>query len=195
MNCPQCGHPSSEIVDTEDTESDVHRRRHCQACDRHFSTHERVQRTVTVVIKRDGRREEFEREKLLRGLRVCARKRPLPADAVEAIVDDIEQRLVVSGRSEVPSRVIGEMAITHLRQLDPIAYIRFASAYRQFVSLDDMLSDLASLAHNPPPSPEQPRLFEDDFEHLLSGGDELPAHEGLPPVPTPIGSARSASQS
>ncbi len=193
MNCPQCGHPSSEIVDTEDTSTGVQRRRHCEGCDRHFSTHERVQQTVTVVIKRDGRREDFEREKLLRGLRVCARKRPLPADAVEAIVDDIEQRLVVSGRSEVPSRVIGEMAITHLRRLDPIAYIRFASAYRQFVSLDDMLSDLASLAHNPLPSAEQPRLFADDFDHLLAGGDEPPGGDGLSPAPTPIGSARSAS--
>jgi len=193
MNCPQCGNPSSEIVDTEDTATGVQRRRRCEGCHRDFGTQERIQRTVTVVIKRDGRREEFEREKLLRGLRVCTRKRPLPADAVEAIVDDIEQRLVVSGRNEVPSRVIGEMAITHLRQLDPIAYIRFASAYRQFVSLDDMLSDLAALAHNPLPSAEQPRLFEDDFDRLLGGGSSPPGGDGLSPVPTPIGSARSAS--
>lgn len=182
-------------MDTEDTPSGVHRRRHCQSCDRNFSTHERIQRTGTVVIKRDGRREGFERDKLLRGLQVCARKRPLPADAVDAIVDDIEQRLLVSGRSEVPSRVIGEMVITHLRQLDPITYIRFASAYRQFVSLEDMLRDLESLAHNPLPPSEQPRLFEDDFDHFLPENVALQRTDQIASVPTPIRSAPSAGKS
>ena len=194
MKCPQCGHAATTIVDSQDTESGLRHRRQCQACNQHFSTSEHIQRAVTIVVKRDGRREEFEREKLLSGLRVCARKRPLPADAVEAIVDDIERRLAASGRSEVPSRVIGEMAITHLRQLDPIAYIRFASAYRQFISLDDMLSDLAQLAHSPLPPAEQPRLFEDDFDRLLAGENEPLAEDALPAAPTPIGSARSASQ-
>ncbi len=149
-----------------------------------------------MVIKRDGRREEFQGEKLRHSLHLCARKLPLPEGTVDAIVEDIEQRLAAADRSEVPSRVIGEMVINHLRQVDPIAYIRFAASYRQFVSLDDMLDDLARQAYSPLPASDQPRLFEDEFDRLLSGGDE-PATpergENLPAVPTPITSAPSAS--
>lgn len=149
-----------------------------------------------MVIKRDGRREEFQSEKLRYSLHLCARKLPLPEGTVDAIVEDIEQRLAAADRNEVPSRVIGEMAINHLRQVDPIAYIRFAASYRPFVSLDDMLDDLARQAYGTLPVSDQPRLFEDEFERLLSGGDE-PATpqrgEGLPAVPTPITSAPSAS--
>ena len=137
-----------------------------------------------MVLKRDGRRERFQCEKLLHSLRVAASKRPLPAGAIEAIADDIEQRLSASGQPEVGSRVIGEMAITHLRRLDPIAYIRFASAYRQFVSLDDMLAELQQLGSSPLPPAEQPRLFHDEMERIVSG-------EELPRPPTPIASARS----
>lgn len=153
-----------------------------------------------MVIKRDGRREEFQREKLRRSIHLCARKRPLPEGAIDEIVEDIERRLGSSDRGEVPSRVIGEMTINHLRELDPIAYIRFASGYRQFVSVDDMLDDLAQLAYNPLPPADQPRLFEDEFERLMSGAADVPPPAGealpsddLPAVPTPIGSARSVT--
>jgi transcriptional repressor NrdR len=138
-----------------------------------------------MVVKKDGRREEFQREKILRGLRLAARKRPLPANCIEVIVDDIERRLMASGRAEVPSRVIGEMAITQLKGLDPIAYIRFASAYRQFVSVDDMLSELDQLTFSPVPPPEQHRLFDDDLARLLNGADDLPE------APIPIEAAPS----
>lgn len=123
-----------------------------------------------MVAKKDGRREEFQREKLLSGLRIAARKRPLPSGAVEAIVEDVEQRLMAANRSEVPSRVIGEMAIARLKPLDPIAYIRFASVYHQFVSLDEMLEELNRLARSPIGlAPEQAKLFEDELDAIARG--------------------------
>ena len=192
MKCPQCGHPVTKILDSQPAEGGTRHRRECEGCEQRFTTCEQVQRTAIMVIKRDGRREEFRREKLLSGLRACARKRPLPAESVSSIADDIERRLGAFGRSEVPSRVVGEMAIAHLKRLDPIAYIRFASAYQQFVSLDDMLSDLAQLVHSPMPPAEQARLFEDDFDRMLSG-EQTPAEDGdLPRAPTPIESVRAA---
>ena len=192
MKCPHCDHATTKVVDSRDAGSGIRHRRECGSCRERFHTFEHLQGSAIAVVKRDGRREDFQRQKLLSGLRVCARKRPLPANAVESIVDDIEQRLVASGRSEVPSRVLGEMVITHLRRLDPIAYIRFASAYQQFVSLDDMLSDLEQLSQSPLPPAEQPRLFEDGFDRLVALG--VGAGDDMPPTPTPIESARSRSR-
>jgi transcriptional repressor NrdR len=171
MKCPYCGHDSTRVVDSRTAEAGIRRRRRCESCDERFTTFEQVQRSVVMVAKKDGRREEFQREKLLAGLRIAARKRPLPSGAVEAIVEDIEQRLMAASRSEVPSRVIGEMAIARLKPLDPIAYIRFASVYHQFVSLDEMLEELNRIAHVGPLAlpPEQAKLFEDDLDALIRG--------------------------
>jgi transcriptional repressor NrdR len=201
MNCPSCGENATRIIESRASEPGIHRRRQCHACDDRFNTYEHIQSAAIIVIKRDGRREEFQREKLRGSIHVCARKRPLPEGAVDAIVEDIERRLGSSARSEVPSRVIGEMTINHLRDLDPIAYIRFASGYRQFVSVDDMLDDLAKLSYEALPAADQPRLFDDDFARLMSGAasappsvGEVPVEDDLPPVPTPIGSARSVTR-
>ncbi|MCK9485784.1 MAG: transcriptional regulator NrdR [Dehalococcoidia bacterium] len=171
MKCPFCGHDTNKVIDSRAGDAGVRRRRKCEACGERFTTYEQVQRAVVMVVKKDGRREEFNREKLLTGLRISARKRPLPSGAVEAIVEDIEQRLMGSNRSEVPSRVIGEMAITRLKGLDPIAYIRFASVYHQFVSLDEMLEELNRIANSGPfaLSVEQAKLFEDDLDALVRG--------------------------
>ncbi|MSQ42431.1 MAG: transcriptional repressor NrdR [Dehalococcoidia bacterium] len=187
MKCQRCGSSSTLVQSENEVDGTLRRQRECGDCHERFATVEQVQRAIVMVLKRDGRREPFQREKLLAGLRVCARKRPLPAGAIEAIADDIEHRLLAAARSEVPSRVIGEMAITRLKQLDPISYIRFASAYRQFVSLDDMLHELAQIAFDPSPPAEQPRLFEDEFDRLLA------AQGASERVPTPIASARSAT--
>ncbi len=187
MRCPSCGHSESTVAESRASDSGTRRRRECQACQKPFTTVESVQHTLIMVVKKDGRREEFQREKLLRALRTCCRKRPLATGAVDAIVDDIEQRLMASGSSEVPSRVVAEMVITHLERLDPIAYIRFASVYRQFVSIDDMLRELQLLAQSPLPPPEQHRLFDDDFQRAVAGDGDLPR------TPTPIESARSTS--
>ncbi|MDA1061940.1 MAG: transcriptional regulator NrdR [Chloroflexi bacterium] len=176
MKCPTCGHTTTTVVDHDLHDGGVRRHRVCAACGLRFATYEQAQTTRVLVCKRDGRREEFQREKLLASLRLSARKRDVGAGAIEAVVEDIEQRIAVGGHDEVPSRVISEMAISHLRVLDPIAYIRFASAYRQFVSIDDMLDELERLEYSPRPPAEQPRLFEE-----------------LPSAPTPIESAPSAA--
>lgn len=171
MKCPFCGHDTSKVIDSRTTEAGIRRRRECEGCDERFTTVEQVQRAVVMVVKKDGRREEFNREKLLAGLRIAVQKRPLPTGSIEAIVEDIEGRLLGSGRREIPSRVVGEMAITRLKGLDPIAYIRFASVYHQFVSLDEMLDELNRLATASPFAlpPEQARLFEDDMDALIRG--------------------------
>ncbi len=185
MHCPLCGHESTRVIDSRSGESGVRRRRNCDACNERFTTYEHVQRTIIMVVKKDGRREEFDREKLLTGLRISARKRPLATGSIDAVVDDIERRLLNCGQSEIQSRVIGEMAISHLKQLDPIAYIRFASVYRQFVSLEEMLEELNRIALSPgvPPS-EQPRLFDDEIADILnavSEGDDSDRPDDDPP--------------
>jgi transcriptional repressor NrdR len=177
MKCPTCGHGATIVTESQLTGRGVRRARECQQCGARFGTYEQPQMAMLMVRKRDGRREEFRRDKLLESLRLSARKRDLTHASLDAVVEDIEARLAVSGQAEVPSRVISEMAIGHLRMLDPIAYIRFASAYRHFVSLDDMLDELERLEYSPRPPVEQPALFPDD----------------LPEVPTPIASAPSAA--
>ena len=163
MNCPFCGDDASTdqtIVESRQSAAGVHRRRRCAACDEAFTTYEQIQRAVVMVVKKDGRREEFQREKLLGSLRIAARKRALPAGSLEAVVED----------GEIASRVIGEMGITRLKELDPIAYIRYASIYHQFVSLEHMLEELQRIALDPSlPAPEQARLFDASEE---AGSDE-----------------------
>jgi transcriptional repressor NrdR len=186
MKCPHCDHTETTLLESLDEEGGVRRRYECPSCGRAFATEERVPRATVMVVKRDSRRETFQREKLQRSIRVAASKRPLATGALDAIVEDIEDRLVASGRTEIASRVIGEMAITQLKRLDPIAYIRYASLYRQFVSLDDMMDELSQMAASPIPPPEQRRLFEDDMERAVQGEGELPR------APTPIGSLRTS---
>jgi transcriptional repressor NrdR len=201
MKCPFCGHASNKVLDSRTAEAGIRRRRRCEACGERFSTFEQVQRAVVMVVKKDGRREEFQREKLLTGLRIAARKRPLPSGAIEAIVEDIEQRLMAVSQNEVPSRVIGEMAISRLKRLDPIAYIRFASVYHQFVSLEEMLEELNRIASGPLGiAPEQAKLFEDDLDAILRGAYAVPStldderaqdDEGDARRPIAIGAARA----
>ncbi|MBI4235759.1 MAG: transcriptional repressor NrdR [Chloroflexi bacterium] len=137
MRCPHCGHGDSKVLDTREAEQGVRRRRQCLRCEARFTTLERVQTTTLMVIKRDGRVEEFNRGKLLAGVRIACAKRPLPAGAVEKLVDDIEEELQRRGRAEVTSRLIGELAMERLRRLDRVAYIRFASVYRDFADEED----------------------------------------------------------
>jgi len=196
MRCPFCGHAATKVIDSRTAEAGIRRRRRCEECGERFTTVEQVQRAVVMVVKKDGRREEFQREKLLLGLRIAARKRPLPSGAIEAIVEDVEQRLMGSGQSEVPSRVIGEMAITRLKPLDPIAYIRFASVYHQFVSLDEMMDELTRIARSPLGiSPEQAKLFEDELDAILHGdaleaAPEEDAPDDDPPLDEDYGATR-----
>ncbi len=139
MHCPYCGHGDSKVVDSRESEDSVRRRRQCLRCGERFTTYERVEAATLYVVKRDGRREEFSREKLLSGLRLACAKRPLPTGAIERLVDDIEAELMRQGRQETSSSRIGEMVMERLRDLDRVAYIRFASVYRDFSEVGDFL--------------------------------------------------------
>ncbi|MDP2916664.1 MAG: transcriptional regulator NrdR [Dehalococcoidia bacterium] len=135
MNCPYCNYNDSKVIDSRDVNDGVRRRRQCLSCNARFTTYERIQPASLFVIKKDQRREEFNRVKLLGGVRKACEKRPLPTGAVEKLIDDIEAELYRSGKSEVPSTVIGDMVMAKLKNLDYIAYIRFASVYREFADI------------------------------------------------------------
>jgi len=136
MRCPYCQHNESKVLDTtHDSRGGVRRRRECENCHQRFSTYERPILATPLLIKRDGTREEFDREKLERGIRISTSKRPVTAADIEQLVSDIENSLQRMGRSEVPSRVVGDMVIAGLKELDQIAYIRYAIVY---LHLDDL---------------------------------------------------------
>lgn len=134
MKCPFCGDADTQVLDTRESDdgSVVRRRRRCANCQRRFTTYERVDLKPPVVVKRDGSREDFDREKLAASLRLALRKRPVPAETIEHTIERIEAELLSSGASEVPSTVIGEMVMESLKRLDKVAYVRFASVYLNF---------------------------------------------------------------
>lgn len=133
------------VTDSRDSGDGIHRRRRCKDCGRKFSTYERVETAQLLVVKRDGRREPYDREKLYRGIRRACEKRPLPVGELENAVDEIEQALYRLGRPEVASQVIGEMVMEKLARMDSIAYIRFASVYRSFSDLEEMRQEMDEL--------------------------------------------------
>jgi transcriptional repressor NrdR len=146
MKCPYCGFIDSKVVDSRDTDLSVRRRRQCLACQTRFTTYERVQEASLFVIKKDGRREEFNRDKLVSGIRKACEKRPLPTGTVEKLVDETEAELFRLGRPEVSSILIGDMVMDRLKNLDQIAYIRFASVYREFADLTMLKQAVDNLA-------------------------------------------------
>ena len=136
MLCPYCKNERSRVVDTtHDARGGIRRRRECKACNRRFSTYERPILAIPLLVKQDNTREEFDREKLLRGIRIACAKRPVSASDIERLVGEIESSLQGMGRSEVSSRVVGDMVIARLKQMDLIAYIRYAIVY---LGLDDL---------------------------------------------------------
>lgn len=138
MRCPYCKQEQSKVIDTtHDTRGGVRRRRECEYCGQRFSTYERPILATPLVIKQDGTREEFDREKLLRGIRISCAKRPVSAADIDRLVGEIEATLQAMGRAEVSSRVVGDMVISGLKELDQIAYIRYAIVY---LGLDDLKS-------------------------------------------------------
>jgi transcriptional repressor NrdR len=146
MRCPYCGFEDTKVIDSRDSDDGIRRRRECLSCGERFTTFERVQAVGLQVVKKDGRREDFSREKLLLGMRRACEKRPLPVGSIEAVVDDIEATLQAQGKAEVPSGLIGELVMDHLRELDHIAYIRFASVYRAFADIDSLREELERLS-------------------------------------------------
>ncbi|MBI4308317.1 MAG: transcriptional repressor NrdR [Chloroflexi bacterium] len=145
MKCPFCGHPDSKVIDSRTNDDGVRRRRECLRCGLRFSTAERVQATALMVIKRDGRREEFNRDKVMSGLQNACAKRPLAQGVLGRVVDEIEGELQKLGRAEVPSSLIGEMVMERLRKIDHIAYVRFASVYREFKDVVSFKEEIESL--------------------------------------------------
>ena len=138
MRCPYCKNDNSKVIDTShDARGGIRRRRECIVCGQRYSTHERPILSTPLIVKQDGSREEFDREKLIRGLRISCAKRPVSAADIERLVGEIEATLQAMGRSEISSRVVGDMVISGLKDLDQVAYIRYAIVY---LKLDDLKS-------------------------------------------------------
>jgi transcriptional repressor NrdR len=146
MRCPYCQNVESKVLDTtHDARGGVRRRRECFNCHRRFSTYERTILATPLIVKRDGTREEFDREKLMRGIRIACVKRPVSAEQIEKLVQDIENSLLNNGSSEVSSRFIGDMVIAGLKELDHIAYIRFGIVYLRFNDLHAIRDEIDRL--------------------------------------------------
>ena len=146
MNCPYCGGQESRVIDSRGLDKVVRRRRKCLACSARFTTYERIQPHDIFVIKKDGRREEFIRDKLSSGIRKACEKRPLPTGAIDKFMDSIEAELYKVGKNEIYSSYIGDLVMEGLKKLDHIAYIRFASVYREFADIGDLKQEVDSLA-------------------------------------------------
>lgn len=149
MNCPFCSHPDTKVTDSRPETGAIRRRRECLeesgGCGRRFSTLERVELAGVSLVKKDGLREEFDRGKLISGVRKACEKRPIPSGAIEALADDVEKQVYAQAKAEVPSSFVGELVMERLRALDHIAYIRFASVYRAFADVDELAEELDAL--------------------------------------------------
>ena len=150
MRCPFCGHEDTQVKDSRPTEDNaaIRRRRYCGACGSRFTTFERIQLRELMVVKSNGEKVPFDREKLLRSLRIALRKRPVEDERVERLVNSIQRRLETLGEHEIPTKVVGEMVMDQLKELDPVAYVRFASVYRNFREAKDFEEFVGKLGDN-----------------------------------------------
>ncbi len=149
MHCPYCKLDGSRVIDTShDTRGGVRRRRECEHCGQRFSTYERPVLATPLVVKQDGTREEFDRDKLIRGIRIACAKRPVSAADIERLVGEIESTLQTLGRAEVSSRVVGDMVVAGLKDLDQIAYIRYAIVYLKLDDLKSIRGEIDRLLEN-----------------------------------------------
>ncbi len=174
MHCPYCSHRDSRVTDSRETEAAIRRRRECLECQRRFTTYERVQTSPLMVSKRDGRREEFSRDKMISGLRLACAKRPVTARSIERMVDEIESEFQQNGSGEVSSDSLGTAIMDRLAELDRVAYIRFASVHRDFQEMES---------------------FEKAVRDLRDGTQQLPLLD-MPPTtrPKPRGRRRGAGR-
>jgi len=147
MRCPFCQEPENKVIDSRESHegSVIRRRRECLQCRRRFTTYERVEELTPFIVKKDGRREAFDREKILAGLKKACEKRPVSVDQLEGVITEIEQRLQESGEKEVHSSTVGEEVMRRLQGLDEVAYVRFASVYRSFRDIAEFMSELKEL--------------------------------------------------
>ena len=147
MKCPFCGHGEDKVIDSRGSADgrSIRRRRECLGCGKRFTTYEKVEEQSLMVIKKDGRREPFDRHKLLAGLVKASEKRPVSMDDLETLVDELERELSQHFEREVPSKEIGERVMRRLHALDPVAYVRFASVYREFKDVEQFMRELKEL--------------------------------------------------
>ena len=148
MKCPFCDELEDKVVDSRMAKEGevIRRRRECLGCKRRYTTYERVEEILPVVVKKDGRRESFDRTKILAGLKKACEKRPISTATLEAVTDRIEKRIQEMGETEIESRIVGEELMKELHQLDQVAYVRFASVYREFKDIDQFMDELKTLA-------------------------------------------------
>lgn len=170
MKCPFCGDPNTQVTDTRENEDGevVRRRRRCAACDKRFTTYERIDLKMPHIIKRNGIRSEYDHAKLVGSMQLALRKRPVSLEALEGAVDRIEARLLSMGETEVPSEKIGELVMKELKRLDKVAYIRFASVYRNFADVDEF-SELIREVQTRPKRGRKPAAGEQGAEDDLFG--------------------------
>ncbi len=147
MKCPFCGNRDTKVIDSRPgkIEFEIRRRRECLQCIRRFTTYERLEQLPVMIVKKDGRREEFNREKILSGIMKACEKRAISMDQIEALVDEIELGLREGNDREIPSKVVGEKIIEALKKIDDVAYVRFASVYREFKDVADFIEELKGL--------------------------------------------------
>ncbi|WP_332847960.1 transcriptional regulator NrdR [Massilia sp. S19_KUP03_FR1] len=154
MKCPFCQHDDSQVLDTRVSEDGaIRRRRRCASCDKRFTTYERIELTMPILVKKNGSRTEFVSAKLRSSLMLALRKRPVPADAIDKALAAIEETLLTSGRREVETGFVGELVMQELKRLDKIAYIRFASVYKNFEDLAEFQDAIAEVGQERKPRP------------------------------------------
>ena len=148
MKCPFCDELEDKVVDSRMAKEGevIRRRRECLGCKRRYTTYERVEEILPMVVKKDGRRESFDRTKILAGLKKACEKRPISTATIEAVTDRIEKHIQEMGETEIESRIVGEELMKELHQLDQVAYVRFASVYREFKDIDQFMDELRTLA-------------------------------------------------
>lgn len=147
MRCPSCGHPESKVVDSRpsDDGAAIRRRRECLACQHRFTTYERLGDNPMLIMKSDGSAETYDRNKLMRGVTVACAKRPISPEQINTLIDDIESELRLAPRNEIQSKDLGTMVLDRLEQLDDVAYVRFASVYKDFKNIEEFASALEEL--------------------------------------------------
>jgi transcriptional repressor NrdR len=163
MQCPFCGQDNDKVVDSRSSEGGkvVRRRRECLACERRYTTYERPEESVRlVVVKKDGSREPYDRQKIISGLQRACYKRPVANEQLTQIVEAVEEDVFRAFEREVPTTFIGDSVAKHLRNVDKIAYIRFASVYRQFADVGELIVEAQEVRDTPAPGPEQKELFD-----------------------------------
>ncbi|HUO57579.1 MAG TPA: transcriptional regulator NrdR [bacterium] len=147
MKCPFCGHQEDKVMDSRPSKggSAIRRRRECLKCEKRFTTYEQIEEILPMVVKRDGRREPFDRLKIVAGVRKAVEKRPVSSEKIESLVDDIENVLMERSAKEINSTEIGEMVMNRLKDLDDVAYVRFASVYRQFKDINAFMDEVKKM--------------------------------------------------